>query len=135
MSDIAIGRHSSAVAESITTTHARPRAFLAAIALAATFAVGLVSGLAVRPALPTGSEPVTVGNAAISAQAAGQAHALWLKGELDSYGTSAAGGQAHMLWLRGEINSYGSSQASPVGSFQSWLANRQFRLSEEGYTR
>lgn len=135
MTDIAVARHGSAVAESITTTHARPQAFLAAIALAATFAIGLVSGLAIRPALSTDSQPATVGNAAISVQAAGQAHALWLKGELDSYATSAAGRQARVLWLRGEIDSYGSSQASPVDSLQSWLAYRQFRLNEEGYTR
>ena len=114
MTDIAVARQRSAVAGSITTTHARPRAFLVAIALAATFAIGLVSGLAVGPVLRTGGEPATVANAAISAQAAGQAHALWLQGELDSYG---------------------SAQASPVGSLPNWLAYRQFRLSEEGYTR
>lgn len=133
MTNLAVGNERSVAAGSIAATLARPRTFVGTIALVAVFGLGLLSGMAVEPALRSATQPATGGAAAISAQAAAQAHALWLQGELDSYGSAQAAQQAQMLWLRGELDSYGTMPASPVSGFQGWLAYRDFRMSEEGY--
>ncbi len=161
MTDTAVAGKRSAFGEAITTANARSRALLAALVLAAIFAIGLLSGLAVSPALRSASQPVAVsagamsqvaaqahlawlrsehdsyGSSTSSPAAAAQAHLAWLRSEHDSYGSSTssptAAAQAHLAWLRSEHDSYGSSTTSPTSSLQSWIKYRQFRLSEEGY--
>lgn len=111
MRDTAVAGTLSTYAEAISTIYARSRALLAAVVLAAVFAIGLLSGLAVSPTLRSASQPAAVSAGAISQAAA----------------------QAHLAWLRSEHDSYGSSTTSPASSLQSWIEYRQFRLSEEGY--
>ena len=93
----------------ISTVGARPRAFLAAIAVALIFALGAATGMAFGPALRGAGQAATVGNDA----AAVQAHQIWLQGELGSYGSSVTEAQAHQIWLQGELGSYGSG-ATPA---------------------
>jgi hypothetical protein len=136
MRNTAVAGKRSAFAEAITTTYVRSQALLAAAVLAAVFAFGLLSGLAVSPTLRSANQSAAVSAGVISQEAA-QAHLAWLRSEHDSYGSSttspAAAAQAHLAWLRSEHDSYGSSTTSPASSLQSWIEYRQFRLSEEGY--
>jgi hypothetical protein len=95
--------------QTLTTGYARPRASLAAILLAITFALGLGSGIALSPALRQSTQAITSGAAGADAVA-----------------------QAHLAWLRDEKASY----AAPAAFFSNqdgWQAYRQFRLGEEGY--
>jgi hypothetical protein len=136
-----IGKERSMSAEIMATTYARPRAPRAAVVatiVAAIFALGLVSGVLVSPALPAISQPVSAVATIVTPGAAAEAHLAWLQGEHDSYPASttvsaAAAAAAHLAWLQGEHDSYPASTIGQSSDYQSWLAYRQFRLDEEGY--
>jgi hypothetical protein len=136
MRSTAVAGSRSSVAGAVPTTYARSRALLAAVIVAAVFAIGMLTGLAVSPTLRSAAQPAAVGLGA-SSQAVAQAHLAWLRSEHDSYGSStlspATVAQAHLAWLRSEHDSYGSSTLSPAGNLGNWIDYRQFRLSEEGY--
>lgn len=99
-----------------STIHARSRAPLPALALAAVFAIGLLSGLVASLPSRSASQPAAVSAGALS-QGAAEAHLAWLRSEHDSYGsatTDPALAQAHLLWLRSEHETYGSPTTDPA---------------------
>jgi hypothetical protein len=125
-------------AEAMAPTYTRPpapRAGLVATIVAAIFALGLIAGVVISPALHAIGQPVSAGAATVTGAAAAEAHLAWLQSEHDSYPSttgSATAAEAHLAWLQSEHDSYPVSIA-PISDQQSWLVYRQFRLEEEGY--
>jgi hypothetical protein len=133
MTDHAIVNERSRLTGTAAATEIGGRPLRAAFITVAIFAVGLVSGLAVSEAARMTGQPGALSAGAPTSEAAAQAHFSWLVDEHNSYpaSQSVSAQQAHLSWLVDEHNSY----AAPAVPAQQWQAYRDFRLSEEGYTR
>ncbi|HEY8869230.1 MAG TPA: hypothetical protein VIM30_07540 [Candidatus Limnocylindrales bacterium] len=134
MTDNAIVNERSTLTGSGAATRLGDRPLRAAFIIVVIFSVGLMSGLAVSQAVRIIGQPATPTAGAASSEAAAQAHLSWLIDEHNPYpaAESVSAQQAHLSWLIDEHNSYPPAESV---SAREWQAYRDFRLSEEGYTR